>query len=612
MNQKKVIIAASIISLLAALFFLLYFAVISNNYLEQISLSSTGGDSSSSQLIRCYTSDSDTGYYFLPAGNSSLHWQLNTSYEVYIDDVRIKDGQACTLEKDIPFRLDVRTSLGNILASHTVTIKQSENLSALFIDTDSGKMDYIHSDKNHKESGTYTFMRSDGSTEESGSIAFLKGRGNYSWLQEKKCYTLSLAEAASPDGLPTGHNWILLANASEDTHLINALMFMLAEKIGIQWSPDFTFVDLYLNGSYAGNYLLCEKIEASDERIPLSGDEWMIERDGYCLTEEGAIHFTTTGGETFAIHWPEEASDKQQSEIAAYIQTVEDSINTPLDNTYKELVDFDSLVLKYIIDEISLCPDAWNGSNFCYYDSTQNKLVFGIPWDYEFSLGNTPSWFSYLQDPYQFYHIHDTPWYKRLYEREDFLTSVKQSYRNIVLPSLKTLQSTWLSATANRIAPSMELDALRWNIDTRSFSKAFERLNHFITNRTDWLADAWSEMTSTLPEYSKLTFIKNGSEYQNYTICSGDSVSPKWFEVEDEHFQGWYYDEAFTQPVDALNLVVTEDMTFYGLWEDNSGFFDIYGILLPLTILLFLLSVMSIKELNQRSFLNFHSKGKAG
>ena len=69
----------------------------------------------------------------------------------------------------------------------------------------------------------------------------------------------------------TAKKWILTANAFDDTLLRNAVAFSIAKMLGLDYTPDVQFVDVYANGKFLGNYLLSEKIEIGKNRINISG-----------------------------------------------------------------------------------------------------------------------------------------------------------------------------------------------------------------------------------------------------------------------------------------------------------------------------------------------------
>ncbi len=68
-----------------------------------------------------------------------------------------------------------------------VQYMKSKNVAALYINTESGNMDSIHGDKEHREASEAHLYRKDGTLDFSTTECSLKGRGNTTWeLFEKK------------------------------------------------------------------------------------------------------------------------------------------------------------------------------------------------------------------------------------------------------------------------------------------------------------------------------------------------------------------------------------------------------------------------------------------
>ena len=63
---------------------------------------------------------------------------------------------------------------------YDIVIMKSDYLPAIFIQTDSGGMDYLHQNKMNEESGNIHIIKSNGRMEYGGRLK-ISGRGNSSW-----------------------------------------------------------------------------------------------------------------------------------------------------------------------------------------------------------------------------------------------------------------------------------------------------------------------------------------------------------------------------------------------------------------------------------------------
>lgn len=156
---------------------------------------------------------------------------------------------------------------------YTLTFVQSANISTMYIDTQSGNMDYIHETKGNKESGIATVYTSDGKLDFAGSLDFIKGRGNSTWTAwPKKPYNIKLSQEANLLNMGSAQEWVLLAEYTDISCMKNKIAYEVAQTVGLTYTPDCDWIDLYINGKYAGLYLLCERIDIHPERVNINSD----------------------------------------------------------------------------------------------------------------------------------------------------------------------------------------------------------------------------------------------------------------------------------------------------------------------------------------------------
>lgn len=524
------------------------------------------------QDIRCWEGESgDILYFFLPSSAQEVTWRFPKSAAFLLDGVKVGDGSECVFESGKVYSL---TADGFFVGKKEMrlVILKSEKLASVYLATDTGKMDYILEEKGNKESGTACFVTAEGQNDYIGDFAELKGRGNYTWLLDKKSLSLNFEEPVRLLDLAEDSEWVLMAGACEDTHLINRMVFEMMRSAGISDVPESAWVDLYLNGEYAGNYLLSRKVKPQEQ--DLDGG-WMVEFDGY-WEEEGKPGFYTEAGELVAIGYPQDekegATSEKHQEIIGFVQSVEnavlseDGVDETTGLSWQELTDADSLVKKYLLDEISKCPDGWNGSNYCFF--RDGKMYFGAPWDYEFAFGNQLVWFAGLQLPWELYHRHETKWYKELYEKPEFLDAVKTQYRDFFEPYLRQQVESGLDEQAALIRTSMAMDALRWGREEAEFDQKLENLKNFISDRLDWLDQEWLgiAMEDVTPWYS-LTLMDGETQYAVYYYRKGSFVDEEALKRDDIGFTGWYADAACSIQVVDLSGPVNGDIVLYSGWN---------------------------------------------
>ena len=133
--------------------------------------------------------------------------------------------------------------------------------------------------------------------------AKVKVRGNYTSIRFKKPYRIKFDEKQAMCGLNDGakcKNWVLLAEYNDDAMLRNSIAQYVANSLYSttgNYATDFRMVNLYINGSYEGLYLLAEHQEVNKNRVALPEPEDPEDYDLENLTQEeyDALHNVRTG-----------------------------------------------------------------------------------------------------------------------------------------------------------------------------------------------------------------------------------------------------------------------------------------------------------------------------
>ncbi len=190
------------------------------------------------------------------AGHEITLWENEGTFYAFLPS-------ACKSEKDVQIPDGIDPS--------SIVWMHSENIPAVFIDTDSGTSEQINTDKDVKEPGHISVLDADGRISFDCPLTYIKGRGNTSFTEfEKKPYQIKLADSVPFLGMPSAKKWIFISNSADPSLLRNALSRNLAERLNLPQSEEGVFVDLYLNGEYMGNYYVTEKIEVGKNRLEIT------------------------------------------------------------------------------------------------------------------------------------------------------------------------------------------------------------------------------------------------------------------------------------------------------------------------------------------------------
>ena len=571
-KQRKILYLVSV----ALLVLVLLLCVISFDQNTRLPLSFCICTENTDEEITVWQSETGEYYAFFPGYTdlSNVKMRLNTSKRLFCDNIQMEDGTDCgQLQFDMPY--SVTYCAWGIEQMRTLTLLRSSCIAAMFINTQSGNMDYIHEEKGNSETGQLRVYSSAGQVDFDGIFASIQGRGNYTWGQyDKKAYSLELNEPANLLQIGAAKRWILLANAGDPTHLRNKIVYDFSDAVGLSYAPDTEAVDLYLNGEYAGLYLLSERNEVQKNRVNIAEEgSFLVSQELQTrLQEDNNPYVVTNENVALRIHYPLNPNEATEQNILQQIQSVESALFSergidPLTGkTWLELIDLESWVRKYLIEEIFGNGDAGAISQYYYIDGAQpnGKLYAGPVWDYDHSMGNPVDWC--LVFPNVFFGIRNevTPWFTALSQKQEFEDRVKELYQTEYLLILEKLLQEDIWRYSGHIAKAVQMDALRWGGET-AVSNHVDNIVTYMQERQAILNEIWIHRRSYCRVLADKSIPDNRA---NYIAFTGEPLSELyWFEsTEYLRFIGWY-DKTTGEPFDTTQPI-TRDMEIYAKWEE--------------------------------------------
>ena len=283
-------------------------------------------------------------------------------------------------------------------ADYSVHVLRSSGIASVYIETANGTTDWMDYDKTHKEPGTFLCIDSKGELDCACRISKMHARGSttfdYGGQGYKHSYTLHLAEDTDVLSMGAARKWILQSNNHDAMKVRNAAALALSDRLKIGYTPQYAYADVYLNGEYAGNYMVMEAIEVSDERVDIAGGNSCLlsidraGKDGITLSTDG-FNFID-----FNVLYPapENLTDEKLHELQERLNKIEDLIDRSDDpDAYEELsrqTDIDSFARMYILHFLTNETDSNAYSTFYYIDGKDGLLHAGPVWDYDRAWGN--------------------------------------------------------------------------------------------------------------------------------------------------------------------------------------------------------------------------------
>lgn len=559
-----------------------------------------------------YNELDDKYYFFLPAFCRSNVFYFNNQAEedkvIFLNGVDGQSGSKFPLQEKEPYQLEIRAEDANV--EYNIIFLQSENLPAVFVDTDSGNMEYIHENKENEEEGSIDIVTVDGNVEYSGRLSKISGRGNSTWEQVKKPYAIKLQEEMPLLGMANGDKWCLLAGLREGAKMNDKVAFDIAELVGLDCSPQCTWIDLYLNGEYAGIYLLTESVSVGQGRVNIHDLEtenreinsnikdadtfdegnvkgyiidnsnnisggYLFEKDFTDYWENEPAGFMDSNNNTFSIKSPQHASKEQVEYLFRYVQSISDMLNDG-NIEYRNYIDIESFAQKFIVDEIALSFDV-NVTSMFYYKNINDDLLYAGPvWDFDLAFGEgNGDWVDYehsILNPSRDSHI-ILDWYTKLYGDEVFRTKVIEIYSD-TLPRMEELIETKIDIYADYIRKSVELDKIRWdhlNNDESvpghytEFDNNVRYLQFFLAKRLNYLNERWNIdyndlMLPTQEGTHEITFWLDGELIETRTVADGELLQELPY-LDENAFWGWYF--TYNDEKYWVHLPIYEDTAFY-------------------------------------------------
>ncbi len=243
----------------------------------------------------------------------------------------------------------------------------------------------------------------------------VRGSSSSSW--RKKQYNVETRYESGENrnvalmGLPAENDWILNAPYIDKSLMRNVLAYDLALRMG-RYASRTQYCELFLNGEYRGVYVLMEKIKRDKHRVDIArldstdmaGDDltggYIIKIDKHWNDSNSFVSKYRAPNATrklihFQYHYPaaDKITEAQKEYIQSYIYGFEEKMHsddwTDVASGYPSLINIDSFIDFFIINELAKNVDAYRLSTFLYKDKTSvdDRLYAGPVWDFNLAFG---------------------------------------------------------------------------------------------------------------------------------------------------------------------------------------------------------------------------------
>lgn len=328
----------------------------------------------------------------------------------------------------------------------------------------------------------------------------VKVRGNTTATGRKKPYNIKFAEKTDILGLGGSKKWCLLANMFDPTLLRNKLAFDFAEKVGVKYTSHYEYVEVYVNGTDMGMYMLCTPVSEGKDKVDLdlkNGDCLLQLSPGEYYTDKQIIK--TAAGLGLSYEDGEEANIEKAKEI---VDNFEASVGYGV-GAMEKYADVDSFVNYYVLSV--LFKDVDFATSSAYYYIKDGKLYAGPVWDYDLSMGNVN------KEMYSDYYTEDDTekgaagmycesyWYYYLMQIPEFKQKVIDRYTEMQsdIQNLGSEIDSFIEAYAANIEHNNSLwEVSRQNymgerVPEVTYEENITFLKEWLNSRNEWIKAQW-------------------------------------------------------------------------------------------------------------------------
>jgi hypothetical protein len=229
----------------------------------------------------------------------------------------------------------------------------------------------------------------------------IRTRGHSTRFMPKRPYRIRFDENTSLFGMKSAKNYILLANYLDRSLVRNSLITWISKFYDqTMYTLDYRFVDLYINQTYYGQYLLMERVEFQKNRLDIVPN-LALEDAGFLVELDYQVYVQNQGNEN--LEWfkmndtpyvikepnPLDINSGYQFKHTRYMNNYFHATRDALAGkvNYASFIDTENWLDYFLIQEIAKNVDIGWGSVYMVKE-TGGKLKHMPLWDFDLAIGN--------------------------------------------------------------------------------------------------------------------------------------------------------------------------------------------------------------------------------
>ena len=287
-------------------------------------------------------------------------------------------------------------------------------------------------------------------------------------------------------------DWVLLNYGADAFRVCGDA---IADAVGTEWSPDYRYVSLYVNGDYRGLYVLSESVKVGNgegdeqSRVAVDDSGYLFECDAYWWNED--LYFNTPITEKSAMYYTFKYPDSEDINegspeyvyIKDYVTRFEEALLKD-DDSYLDYIDLDSFV-KWLLVADYLCISDGGGCNIyiCKKDSTDGtKLTMGPNWDFDSYKGSVDAFATirvfWNEAPF---------YYGRLVKKESFQKRYKELFEETREELSGYVDNAFSLIDSEAHAQLLQYDNTRFGTSTKTLLTRKAEFLSWLEDHIEWM-----------------------------------------------------------------------------------------------------------------------------
>lgn len=393
----------------------------------------------------------------------------------------------------------------------------------------------------------------------------IKVRGNSTADPSKRAYRLKFAnKKTSSDGKAHKHdllgrgyskrNWVLLANAFDNSLIRNALTSELSSLVGMPFVPGYKFIDLVINGEYRGCYQVTDHCEVDPDRINVDEDTgWYVEFQGRGDMLDQPVCFSSPI--LMNVKNPEPADETDEQALNEFLQPFKDYFQNVWLPSFNEgytdpltgwrSTNEEDVWLKFlIVTEITADYDGLMSVKACR--EADGKLMPNPVWDKDLAYGNITCSQDDILVPYVPNGQVPRMQVQVMYQDPAFIKRMKETFDQMVADGLKETLYEKIDMLAALVTETRQLNYDRWGVTPpigsmqvfyqwQDYEPYVQQLKDWLDTRIDVVQQLLTEkyeeamvVTDFTYDVSSSSFSATKDRLMNVTMINRSFAADKW------------------------------------------------------------------------------------